>query len=115
MSVKKNSIKKNIKLLSWSAFLGFLTITMVAIYNTYISLQNLKNVQTIVELIDSNVSVNTKTEVITALSSHIDSLATILMILAVIGVVFLSLIFYLARKIKKETDQRIHAMDWIIE
>ncbi len=115
MSKKRNTIKRNIKLLSWSAFLGFITITIVSIYNTYMYLQNLKNVKVIVELIDANTSSNTKEEVIQALTSHVHTLAIILLILALVGFVFSAVVFYLARKIKKETDQKIHAMDWIIE
>ena len=115
MSKKRNTIKRNIKLLSWSAFLGFITITLVSIYNTYVYLQNLKNVKVIVELIDSNTSANTKEEVIQALSSHVHTLAIILLLLALFGFIFSAVVFYLARKIKKETDQKIHAMDWIIE
>ena len=69
----------------------------------------------IVQLIDENTSANTKTEVIQALSNHVDTMAMILLVLAFIGFAFSAIVFYLARKIKKETNQRIHAMDWIIE
>ncbi len=115
MSKKRNTVKRNIKLLSWTAFLGFITITIISIYNTYVYLQNLKNVKVIVELIDEKTSANTKEEVIKALSSHIETLAVILLVLAFLGLIFSVTVFFLARKIKKETDQRIHAMDWIIE
>ena len=115
MNKKRNTIKRNIKLLSWTAFLGFITITIFSIYNTYVYLQNLKNVKVIVQLIDEHTSVNTKEEVIKALSSHVETLAIILLFLAIFGLLFSAVVFYLARKIKKETDQRIHAMDWIIE
>ena len=115
MNTNKNTIKRNIKLLSWTAFIGFIIITTVSIYNTFIYLQNLKNIKLILQLIDEKTVTNTKIEVIQVLSNHIEGIATLLLILFLVGVIFSSIVFYLARKIKKETDQKIHSMDWVIE
>ncbi len=115
MATKRNTIKRNIKLLSWSAFIGGILITIISVYNTFVYLQNLKQVKSIIQLIDSSTSAQTKDEIIQVLTSHISSSATILILTVIVGLIFALVIFFLARKIKKETDQRIHSMDWIIE
>ena len=113
--MKKIDIKRRIKLLSWTSFLGLVFLTTLSIYNTVAYIKNLEQVKTIVELINKDTSKELKSEVIKAIMNNIDSSQYIVIFSAFVGILLLSFVVYLGISIKKETNRRIHAMDWIIE
>jgi uncharacterized membrane protein SpoIIM required for sporulation len=112
---KKIDIKNRIKLLSWTSLIGLIVLTSLSIYNAIAYIKNLEQVKTIVELINKNTSAELKNEVSKAIVNNISSSQYIVISSAVIGIGLLVLVVYLGISIKKETNKRIHAMDWIIE
>jgi len=112
---KKIDIKKRIKLLSWTSLIGLFILTSLSVYNAIAYVKNLEQVKTIVELLNNNTSNELKQEVIKAVETSISNSQIVLLLSAVIGLGLLFLVVYLGVTIKKETDRRIHAMDWIIE
>jgi lysylphosphatidylglycerol synthetase-like protein (DUF2156 family) len=113
--MKKINIKKRIKLLSWTSLIGLLILTSLSLYNAIAYIKNLEQVKTIIELLNKNTSPELKNEVIKAIVSNIGNSQVVVISSAVIGVILLTLVVYLGISIKKETNRRIHAMDWIIE
>jgi len=111
----KIDIKKRIKLLSWTSLLGLLVLTSLSLYNAIIYIQNLEQLKIILDLINKNTSKELKSEVSKAIVENIGNSQVVVIFSAVIGVILLSAVVYLGVSIKKETNRRIHAMDWIIE
>ncbi len=112
---QKNSVRKKIKLLSWTSFLALVTLLSIFTYNSYTYLENLKNVKIIIEMVDKNTSSQLKNEILKTFTHHIDSSQIIIYLLIFLGILSISLVVYLGRSIKKDVSKRIHAMDWIIE
>jgi hypothetical protein len=112
---KKVDIKKRIKLLSWTSLIGLVVLTTLSVYNAIAYIKNLEQVKIIIELLNKNTSPELKGEVIQAIVKNIENSQIVVFSSAVIGIVLLSLVVYLGVSIKKETNRRIHAMDWIIE
>jgi tetrahydromethanopterin S-methyltransferase subunit G len=112
---KKVDIKKRIKLLSWTSLIGLVVLTTLSAYNAIAYIKNLEQVKIIIELLNKNTSPELKGEVIQAIVKNIENSQIVVFSSAVIGIVLLSLVVYLGVSIKKETNRRIHAMDWIIE
>jgi len=112
---KKVNIKKMIKLLSWTSVIGLFVMIFLSIYNTIVYMKNLEQVKTIVELVNKNTSDELKSEIVKSISAHISSTQFVVIGISVVGIILLSLVVYLGISIRKETDHRIHAMDWIIE
>jgi len=112
---KKIDIKKRIKLLSWTSFLGLFFLTTLSLYNAIAYIKNLEQVKTIVELINKNTSQELKDEAVKAILTNIHNSQTVVIFLFVTGILLVATVVYLGITIKKETDRRIHAMDWIIE
>jgi len=113
--MKKVDIKKRIKLLSWTSLIGILFLTTVTIYNAVTYIKNLEEVKVIVKLINQNTSDKLKGEVLNVISSNISDMQLVVLLSAIVGFLLLGLVIYLGVSIKKETNKRIHAMDWIIE
>jgi lysylphosphatidylglycerol synthetase-like protein (DUF2156 family) len=113
--MKKIDIKKRIKLLSWTSLIGLLILTSLSVYNTIAYIKNLEQVKTIIKLLNKDTSPQLKNEIIKAIVANIDNSQVVVISTAIIGIVLLTMVVYLGVSIKKETNRRIHAMDWIIE
>jgi len=112
---KNINVKKLIKILSWTSVLGVLVLVFLSIYNAVAYLKNLEQVKTVISLLDKDTSTELRDEVLKAVATQIHSSEIVLGSVAVVGLVILVFVVYLGVTIKKETDKRIHAMDWIIE
>jgi len=112
---KKIDIKKRIKLLSWTSLLGLFFLTTLSIYNAVAYIKNLEQVKIIVDLINKNTSAELKNEVIKAITSNLETSKLVVMGTGIFGILLIMAVVYLGVSIKKETNRRIHAMDWIIE
>lgn len=114
MNLKVN-IKNKIKLLSWTAVIGFFIMSAISFYNSLAYLKNLDQVKVIIDLVNTNTTPEIKSEVIQTIEQSINSSQTIAYMFLVFGLLLLAFVVYLGISIKKETNKRIHAMDWIIE
>ena len=112
---QKSSVRKKVKLLSWLSLISLVTLLSFFVYNSNVYIKNLREVKKIVELVDSNTSTQLKNEIIKTLTNNIESTETVYYLLLSIGIIFIILVIYLGRSIKKEISKRIHAMDWIVE
>ena len=111
----KIDIKRRIKLLSWISLIGLFLLTTLSVYNAVAYIKNLEQVKVIVELINKDTSPQLKQEISNAIVDNIGNSQVVVLFSAVIGLILVSLVVYLGISIKKETNRRIHAMDWIIE
>jgi len=114
MSTKVN-IKNRIKLLSWTAVTGFFIMSAISFYNSLAYLNNLDQVKIIIDLVNKDTTPQIKSEILQTIEQSIHSSQTIAYLFLVFGLLLLAFVVYLGISIKKETDKRIHAMDWIIE
>ena len=112
---KKIDIRKRIKLLSWTSLIGLFIVMMIAIYNVVEYIHNLQKVKVIVQLINQNTSIELKSQIIKTLSQNIHNSEILLLFFIFLSILLISLVVYLGVSIKKETNKRIHAMDWIME
>jgi len=112
---KKVDVRRRIKLLSWSSLLGLFVVMLIAIYNIVEYIHNLKKVSEIVKLVKANTSTELKSQIIQTISQNIHNSQLLLLFFVILSMLLISLVVYLGVSIKKETDKRIHAMDWIME
>ncbi|HIO90264.1 MAG TPA: hypothetical protein EYG69_00680 [Campylobacterales bacterium] len=112
---KKVNIKNRIKMLSWVSVIGFFVMSAISFYNSLAYLKNLDQVKIIIDLVNKDTSQEIKTEIIQTIEQSITLSQNMSYLFLIFGMLLLAFVVYLGISIKKETNKRIHAMDWIIE